>query len=115
MSTRPPRLFCPFFSCSRVQPLGDEIFRSSTSNSPAGPVEYEIRFSTSCMMSVSITARLKPATRSNVARQSAMVLKLSTNQRNDDGTCTKAPEAGTKPPKVRLHLEYGGAAPRNEA
>ena len=64
------------------------------------------------MTSVSITARLKPATRSNVARQSAMVLKLSTNQRKEDWTCMKAPEASIRPPKLRLPAKYNGAATR---
>ena len=71
-----------------------------------------MRFSTWCMTSVSITARLNPATRSSVARQSAMVLKLSTNQRNEDWTCMKAPEASMRPPNVRFPAKYNGAATR---
>ena len=57
-----------------------------------------------------MTARRKLATRSSVARQSAMVLKLSTNQRSEDCTCMKAPEASMSPPKEMFPAKYSGAA-----
>ena len=69
-----------------------------------------MRLSTSCSTSVAITARRKLATRSRVARQSARVLKLSTNQRSEDCTCMKAPEAIMRPPKDKLPAKYSGAA-----
>ena len=52
----------------------------------------------------------KLATRSKVARQSAMALKLSTNQRSDHCTCMNAPDAIISPPKVMLPAKYSGAA-----
>ncbi len=39
-----------------------------------------------------------------------MVLKLSTNQRSEDCTWMKAPDASMRPPKVRLPAKYSGAA-----
>ncbi len=57
-----------------------------------------MRLSMSCSTSMSMTARRKLATRSRVARQSAMVLKLSTNQRSEDCTWMKAPDAIIRPP-----------------
>ena len=50
-------------------------------------------------------ARRKLATRNSVARQSAIVPKLSTNHRSDDWTWVNAPAAIMSPPKVRLPLK----------
>ena len=58
------------------------------------------------------SASRKLATRSSVARQSAMVLKLSTNQRNDDGACVNAAAAIIRPPKEILPVKHSGAATR---
>ena len=52
------------------------------------------------------------ATRSSVARQSAMLLKLSMNQRRACCTWMKAPTAIIISPKVRSPPKYPGAATR---
>src|ERR1700733_11045686 len=57
-------------------------------------------------------ASRKLATRNSVARQSAMVLKLSTNQRSEDWACVKAAAAIIRPPKEILPVKYRGAATR---
>src|SRR5580700_5776959 len=59
-----------------------------------------------------VSAWRKLATRNSVARQSAMVLKLSTNQRSEDCACVKAAAAIISPPKVILPVKYSGAATR---
>ncbi len=58
------------------------------------------------------SASRKLATRSSVARQSAMALKLSTNQRSEDWACVKAAAAIIRPPKEILPVKYSGAATR---
>ena len=58
------------------------------------------------------TAWRKFATRSKVARQSAMALKLSMNHRSEDCAWVKAPAAIIRPPKDTLPLKYRGAATR---
>jgi len=59
-----------------------------------------------------MVARRKLATRSSVARQSAITLKLSMNQRMEDWTWVKAPAAIIRPPKVSSLRKYSGAAAR---
>ena len=88
-------------SASVAVPAGEEISRSSMVSLPGSRARrYSMRLATSCMSSQSTTsARRKLATRSSVARQSAMVLKLSTNQRSEDCTWMKAPDAIIRPPK----------------
>ena len=49
---------------------------------------------------MSTSARRNEATRRSVASQSAIVLKLSTNQRSDCCTWVKAPAATINPPSV---------------
>src|SRR5258708_36601530 len=57
-----------------------------------------------------ISAWRKFATRSSVARQSAMALKLSMNHRSDDCAWLNAPAAIMRPPKETLPLKYSGDA-----
>jgi hypothetical protein len=61
---------------------------------------------------MAISAWRKFATRSKVARQSAMALKLSMNQRSEDCAWLKAPAAIISPPNDTLPLKYSGAATR---
>src|SRR5580704_9921719 len=68
--------------------------------------------SKSCTSAAVVSACLKLATRSSVARQSAMLLKLSTNQRSDDCAWVKAAAAIIRPPKEILPVKYSGAATR---
>src|SRR3569833_655158 len=71
-----------------------------------------MRLLKSRFMSVATSAWRKLATRRSVARQSAMALKLSTNQRNAPCACVNAAAAIIMPPKVVLPLKYSGAATR---
>ena len=50
-------------------------------------------------------ARRKLATRNSVARQSAIELKLSTNQRSDDCTWVNAPAAIMRPAEGEVAAE----------
>ena len=54
----------------------------------------------------------KRETRSNVARQSAMAGKLSTNQRSEFCTWLKAPTTIIRPPMVSLPEKKPGTATR---
>src|ERR1700738_280208 len=71
-----------------------------------------MRLSKSCRSSVVVRAYRKLATRCRVARQSAMVLKLSTNQRREDCAWVNAAAAIIRPPKEILPAKYNGAATR---
>ena len=99
-------------SASLVQPAGEVICRLSMTIRPGSPSTTVMRLSTGCSSSQVITARRKLATRNSVARQSAMELKLSTNQRSEDWTCMNAPEAIIRPPKEMVPAKYSGAATR---
>ena len=64
-----------------------------------------MRFPASSCESVASSAALKFATRSSVARQSAMMLKWSIYQRRDNCSWLKAPTAIIMPPKVSAPLK----------
>src|SRR6185437_10391821 len=64
-----------------------------------GTLRIVMWLSTSCWISVVTTARRKFATLRSVARQSAMLLKLSTNHRSEACAVVKAAAACIRPPK----------------
>jgi hypothetical protein len=61
-----------------------------------------MRLSKAARFMVVTSAWRKLATRYSVARQSAMALKLSMNQRSDDCACVNAPAAIIRPPNETL-------------
>ncbi|MCY1545297.1 hypothetical protein D9M68_812320 [compost metagenome] len=61
-----------------------------------------MRLPPACASRSEASIRRRSVTRSSVARQSAMMLKLSTNQRSDDCACVKAAAAIIKPPNETL-------------
>src|SRR5688572_33118111 len=77
------------------------------------PSTYAMRVASSVLLSGAlVSAWRNEATRSKVARQSAMVPKLSTNQRSDDCACVNAAAAIISPPNEILPEKYNGAATR---
>ena len=79
---------------------------------PGSPSAYVMRLWKSCFVSVATSACRKFATRSSVARQSAIALKLSTNQRSEACAWVNAAAAIIMPPNEVLPLKYSGAETR---